>query len=126
MPLLFNLPLARAVLERLHAVPHLHDHTVWRAERPEGTAYSVAGWVVTLAGAQWTETRELVRYKGEMRAVPMLARELLGLPHAQARSLFYDCDAEQAVRLLSALIDRAANIQGDRLRVLEIAFSWVP
>ncbi|WP_157978296.1 MULTISPECIES: hypothetical protein [Nocardia] len=110
-----NLPLARKVLAALHAHPHLHDHTHWREIRPDGTAYNIAGWTVTLAGAQWTGIGEFVRYEGRTRIVPMLAQELLALPHTQARKLFYDSNEEQAVRLLSSLISHAARIQGGQL-----------
>ncbi|MET7774082.1 hypothetical protein [Nocardia sp. NPDC005366] len=114
-----NLELAQAVLRALHAKPHLHHARLWRRECVEGTAYNVAGWTVTLAGAEWTENGELVRYKGRVRAVPMLAQELLGLPHAQARRLFYQCDEDQAVGLLADLVAHATRAQRDRLRLLE-------
>ncbi|WP_156370738.1 hypothetical protein [Nocardia arizonensis] len=114
-----NLPLAHAVLRALHTKPHLHHAWLWRRECLDDTAYNIAGWTVTLAGAEWTGHGELVRYKGRVRAVPMLAQELLGLPHTQARRLFYHSDEDQAVRLLSDLIAHATRTQRDRLRTLE-------
>ncbi|MET7771420.1 hypothetical protein [Nocardia sp. NPDC005366] len=115
-----NLPLARKVLRALHTHPHLHNATLWRSEHDGETAHNIAGWAVTLAGAEWIGTGELVRYRDRTRSVPMLARELLGLAHAQARQLFYHCNEEQGVRLLADLIAHGTRVQRAQLEALHI------
>ncbi|MGV9611372.1 hypothetical protein [Nocardia xishanensis] len=122
MPTVLNLPLANAVLRTLRAVPHLHDHTVWAERRPEGIAHSIAGWTVTLAGAQWTEYNEMVTYRGKLRSVPMLAQDLLGLTYNQARTLFYHCDEQQAINLLTSLVGQAARVQAFQLMAYAAQF----
>ncbi|MFG1793961.1 hypothetical protein [Nocardia sp. NPDC049149] len=115
MPIVLNLPLAHTVLRTLSAKPHLHDHRVWADARPEGTAHSVAGWTVTLAGAEWTQCHEIVIYRGKRRSVPMLAQELLGLSYNQARTLFFHCDEQQAINMLCGLVGHAYQQQFHQL-----------
>lgn len=115
MPIVLNLPLANAVLRTLSAKPHLHDHRAWAEARPEGVAHSIAGWAVTLAGAEWTQTHEIVVYHGKRRSVPVLAQELLGLRYEQARMLFFHCDEQQAINMLCGLITQATRQQFHQL-----------
>ncbi|MFI6045329.1 hypothetical protein ACIA8C_27115 [Nocardia sp. NPDC051321] len=119
MPALLNLPLAALVLHTLRAKPHLHDHTVWADERPEGIAHSVAGWTVTLVGAVWVPVCGFVSWRGKLRSVPVLARELLGLSPSEAHMLIYHCNEEQAVNLLGHWVDAACVQQYRRLAAME-------
>ncbi|GAA5087189.1 hypothetical protein GCM10023319_35220 [Nocardia iowensis] len=119
MPALLNLPLAALVLHTLRTKPHLHDHTVWADARPEGVAHSVAGWTVTLVGAAWVPVCGFVSWRGKLRSVPVLARELLGLSPADAQMLIYHCNEEQAVSLLAQWVDDACAQQYHRLAAME-------
>ncbi|MBF6062828.1 hypothetical protein IU500_13395 [Nocardia terpenica] len=119
MSALFNLPLATLLLHTLQANPHLHDRTVWADPRPDGVAYCIAGWTVTLAGAVWGSIPGMVSWRGQWRSVPVLARELLGLTPLQANALIYDVDERQAVDLLALWITEARDHQRAQLARLE-------
>ncbi|MEU2030763.1 hypothetical protein [Nocardia amamiensis] len=119
MPTVLNLPLAAKVLKTLRAKPHLHDSRVWAEVRADGIAHCVAGWTVTLAGAEWGPIPGMVTWRGKLRAIPVLAGELLGISDSEARMLMYDCDEEQAVALLDRWIFGACADQYVKLCVLE-------
>ncbi|MEV6325972.1 hypothetical protein AB0M45_33125 [Nocardia sp. NPDC051787] len=119
MPTALNLPLAALVLNTLRAHPHLHDRNVWAEARADGVAHCVAGWTVTLAGAEWGSFPGMVTWRGRLRAIPVLAGELLGISDSEARMLMYDCNEEQAVALLDRWIFEACADQYIKLCVLE-------
>ncbi|MBF6333361.1 hypothetical protein [Nocardia transvalensis] len=121
MPGLLNLPLATLLLETLQANPHLHDRNVWAEVRPDGVAHCVAGWTVTLAGAIWVPTPMpgMVSWRGQLRSIPVLTQELLGLTTFQAQTLIYHSDEQQAVDLLKGWIAEARAHQHAQLARLE-------
>ena len=97
-----NVPLLRKVLEHITAHPEEWNQEWWAVKSTEsscGTACCVAGWTVSWAGHgfQWdSEGRSSVYLKeDDMRSIPHVAQDLLGLSPQQANTLFFSGNSLQ-------------------------------
>ncbi|WP_157110601.1 hypothetical protein [Nocardia anaemiae] len=82
----------------------------------------MAGWTVELSGAVWGPLPGMVTWQGEVRSIPVLAWELLGLDPVQGRQLCYLSDEAEVVAVLEQWVEQACVHQRTQLAALQADF----
>ena len=105
-----NLPLAKAVLDKIVSEPESHDQGNWAYKTECGTVCCIAGWTMLLSGEyEFNDSGYITDHEGYRVGHFMAGAELLGLDFEQANNLFYNMDNHGAVLLLKEFINEAES-----------------